>query len=182
MSPHKAERADFWLTATAAGRGEEGVQERGVTLLAPTALPPPHLHLALGLCYITMMELGGKVRQMRRSQGLSLEQLAEVAGLNANYVLSIEEGKLDPGLSTITALAKGLRVPPSALFDPLPALSGAASEAALLLEGLGWKPPPGGPPFGGPPPRSAAGARMPVPMEPHRSPLPTVVWKTKSVA
>jgi transcriptional regulator with XRE-family HTH domain len=127
-----------------------------------------------------MMEFGRKVRQTRRSQGLSREQLAELAGLSANYVLSIEEGRRDPSLSTVTALAKGLRMPPGALFEPLPALSGAASELALLFEGLGWDPPPrGGPPFGGSPPRGAAGARMPVPMEPHRSPSPIVVWKKK---
>jgi len=60
--------------------------------------------------------------------GLTLEGLAERAGLSPNYVGSVENGRRDPSLSTILALAKGLRVPPGELLGPVKELSSEAYD------------------------------------------------------
>jgi transcriptional regulator with XRE-family HTH domain len=59
------------------------------------------------------MDFGKEVRRRREALGLTLEELAERAGLTPNYVGTVETGKRDPSLSTVLALAKGLRVPPA---------------------------------------------------------------------
>jgi transcriptional regulator with XRE-family HTH domain len=66
--------------------------------------------------------------------GMTLEQLAESSRLTPNYIGTIENGKRDPSLSTVMALAKGLRVPPAELFGGLEGLSPAATEASLLFD------------------------------------------------
>ena len=60
---------------------------------------------------------GQVVREARRSQRLSQEQLALEAGLNRNYVMAIEAGRRKPSLITIFALAKGLGVSPAVLVS-----------------------------------------------------------------
>ena len=55
-------------------------------------------------------KLGAEVRRRRRLAGLTLEQLAERAGLTANYIGEVENNKADPSVSTIVALAKGLAI------------------------------------------------------------------------
>jgi len=65
---------------------------------------------------------------------MTLEELAERAGLTPNYIGTIENGKRDPSLSTIAALAKGLGVAPGELFGSLPEISVAAEEAGGLFD------------------------------------------------
>jgi len=67
--------------------------------------------------------------------GMTLEQLAEASKLTPNYIGTIENGKRDPSLSTVQALAKGLRLNPAELFGGLQDLSAAATEAGILFEG-----------------------------------------------
>ena len=47
---------------------------------------------------------------------MTLEQLAERAKLTPNYVGSVEAGQRDPSLSTVIAIAEGLRVPVAELI------------------------------------------------------------------
>ncbi|MCK6592035.1 MAG: helix-turn-helix transcriptional regulator [Polyangiaceae bacterium] len=65
---------------------------------------------------------------------LTLEELAERAGLTPNYIGTIENGKRDPSLSTIASLAKGLGIAPGELFGTLPELSSAAEEVGGLFD------------------------------------------------
>jgi transcriptional regulator with XRE-family HTH domain len=76
---------------------------------------------------------GKEVRRRREALGLTLEVLAERAGLTPNYVGTVENGKRDPSLSTILALAKGLHVPPAELLG-VKELGPAGVEAGRLFE------------------------------------------------
>ena len=65
---------------------------------------------------------------------MTLEQLAERAGLTPNYVGTIEAGQRDPSLSTVQALARGLSVATGELLGGNAHHSAAALEAATLFE------------------------------------------------
>jgi len=60
---------------------------------------------------------GQVVRQARLSQQLSQEQLALSAGLNRNFVMSIEAGRRKPSIITIFALAQALGLSPAVLLS-----------------------------------------------------------------
>jgi transcriptional regulator with XRE-family HTH domain len=60
---------------------------------------------------------GQVVREARLSQGLTQEELAFNAGLNRNFVMSIEKGRRKPSIITIFSLAKGLGISPSVLVS-----------------------------------------------------------------
>ena len=81
------------------------------------------------------MEFGYEIRRRRQALGMTLEQLAEASKLTPNYIGTIENGKRDPSLSTVMALAQGLRIAPAELFGGLQDLSAAATEAGMLFEG-----------------------------------------------
>lgn len=65
-----------------------------------------------------------------------MEQLAERSELTPNYIGSVENGRRDPSLSTVLALAKGLGVGPSELLGGRDDLGPLAAEAAALMEHL----------------------------------------------
>ena len=58
------------------------------------------------------------LRDLREKRSLSQTKLAELAGLNRNYVSDVERGKRNPCLDNILKLAEGLGVSPSELFRP----------------------------------------------------------------
>ncbi len=80
------------------------------------------------------MEFGQEIRRRRQALHLTLEQLAEASGLTPNYIGTIENGKRDPSLSTVMALAKGLRAKPAELFGGIQDLSAPATEAGTLFD------------------------------------------------
>lgn len=65
---------------------------------------------------------------------MSREELAERSALSLNYLRSIEAGKRDPSLSTITSLARGLDLQPADLIGGANEPSPAALQAARLFE------------------------------------------------
>jgi transcriptional regulator with XRE-family HTH domain len=83
------------------------------------------------------VQFGKEVRRRRRAARLTLEQLAERAGLSPNYVGSIEKGDRDPSLSSVLALAQGLKVPAGELVGGLPELGPGGLEAGRLFEAAG---------------------------------------------
>ena len=80
------------------------------------------------------VSFGAIVKRRREGLGLTLEQLAERAGLSPNYVGTVEKGKRDPSLSTVLALAKALRVPAGDLLGGVHGLGAEAIEAGRLFE------------------------------------------------
>lgn len=74
------------------------------------------------------VSFGRAVRRRREALGLTLETLAERSRLSPNYIGTVENGRRDPSLSTVLALAKGLRVAPGELLGPVRGLSPEAFE------------------------------------------------------
>jgi transcriptional regulator with XRE-family HTH domain len=58
--------------------------------------------------------VGRRVRELRLALRLSQEGLAERAGIHVTYLSSLENGKRNPTLKVLAALAEGLQIP---LFD-----------------------------------------------------------------
>lgn len=65
---------------------------------------------------------------------MTLEELATAANLSANYIGTVENGRRDPSLTTLTQLARALNIQVSELFGPEPERSSTASTMAALLE------------------------------------------------
>lgn len=64
------------------------------------------------------MELGIRVRQLRRERGMTLQAVAEAAGVNPTYLSKIENNKpgFVPGAVTVRALASALGTDPLELL------------------------------------------------------------------
>ena len=60
---------------------------------------------------------GSRLSQLRRSRGLTQEELANATGLARQYVLALEQGSRRPGMQTFQALAGALGVRPGELLD-----------------------------------------------------------------
>lgn len=58
-----------------------------------------------------------RVRKLRKSARLSLEQAAERGDITANFWGDVERGKKVPSLDTIVAMAKGLNLSPRILLS-----------------------------------------------------------------
>lgn len=61
--------------------------------------------------------LGNKIRNLRKSKGLSQDRLADKAGMSQQHVSRIENGFYLPGMATISRIAKVLNVPIDDLAD-----------------------------------------------------------------
>jgi transcriptional regulator with XRE-family HTH domain len=61
--------------------------------------------------------MGTRLRRLRTTKKMSQAALAKRAGLTREYVNKLEAGKQDPSLTTISALAKALGVPVTALLE-----------------------------------------------------------------
>jgi transcriptional regulator with XRE-family HTH domain len=60
-----------------------------------------------------LRRLGERVREQRRSRGLTQEALAEALDLSVAYVSLIERGGRNPPYTTVVAIARALGVPAS---------------------------------------------------------------------
>lgn len=62
--------------------------------------------------------IGGKVRAARRANGISVEKLALMVGVNRNYLRDIEYGRANPTIDVIFKIAQGLGVNVWELMTP----------------------------------------------------------------
>ena len=61
-------------------------------------------------------ELGVRLRALRQAQGLTLDALAEAAGLDKGYLSRLERGLKNPSIATVLRLSEALEVPVAELF------------------------------------------------------------------
>jgi predicted transcriptional regulator len=66
------------------------------------------------------LAFGERLRALRHDKAMTLEQVAELAGLHPNYVGSVERGERNVSLFNIWRIASALGSPPSVLLDQLP--------------------------------------------------------------
>lgn len=82
--------------------------------------------------------VGHRVQMLRKSRGLSQEQLAEQLGMDRVSIGYIEQGRKSPKLSTLYALAGTLGVRVCDIFDGLEGKAqtdvSASRRAALALD------------------------------------------------
>lgn len=74
---------------------------------------------------------GQRLRHLRTAHGLTLRQLGQRVGKQAPYLSQLENGKRDPGLSLVAALARALRVAPTELLAAEPPSHRAELEIEL---------------------------------------------------
>jgi putative transcriptional regulator len=60
---------------------------------------------------------GDHVRQLRMSKEITQEQLATLAGVSENTIVTLENGKLNTTIATCFEIAKALGIPVRDLFD-----------------------------------------------------------------
>ena len=58
-----------------------------------------------------------RLKALRAERGLSQEALAKKVGVSREYIARLETGKHDPPLSTLTKLAKALKVKVTSLLE-----------------------------------------------------------------
>ena len=64
-----------------------------------------------------LLQFGRRIRQLRKNDNLSQEQLAEITGLHRNYIGMVERGERNPSLLNINILAQAFQLSLSELFD-----------------------------------------------------------------
>lgn len=65
----------------------------------------------------TLMQLGKRIRQLRKGAGLSQERLGFICGLHRTYIGAIERGEENPSVKTLAKIAAALQVNVRDLFD-----------------------------------------------------------------
>ena len=61
--------------------------------------------------------LGTRIRELRKAKGIAQEQLAEVLGIEQQYMSRIELGKSYPSLDRLIRISESLQVPLPSLFE-----------------------------------------------------------------
>ena len=61
--------------------------------------------------------LGGRIREIRKSHGMTQEDLGDKAGLNPNYVGYVERGEKNMTVKNILVISRALGVPMAELFS-----------------------------------------------------------------
>ena len=86
--------------------------------------------------------VGHKIQQLRETQHLSLEQLAEKSQVNKKLIEELEAGELVSSIAPLLRIARGLGVHLSTFLDDAPAsapvvVRSGHSETAVECSGLG---------------------------------------------
>jgi transcriptional regulator with XRE-family HTH domain len=65
---------------------------------------------------LSIVELGSKLKEIRRGQGVTLQQIADQTGLSKSFVSQIETGSANPSIASLKKITDVLGVPLGALF------------------------------------------------------------------
>ncbi|RYH12178.1 helix-turn-helix domain-containing protein [Tropicimonas sp. IMCC6043] len=82
------------------------------------------------------LDLGARVRELRKAKGWTLEQAAGRAGLARSTLSKIENGQMSPTYEALKKLAEGLAISVPQLFTP-PAKLGAGGRMVVTEAGAG---------------------------------------------
>ena len=63
------------------------------------------------------IQLGEKIKLLRKSKGITQEQLAEMVNRSKNHISKIELGKANPPISLIFEISSALKIYPVELFN-----------------------------------------------------------------
>lgn len=80
------------------------------------ALNVPKTQLIEGDVVERGLSLGDKIRLLRTEKKMSLQELAERAGISLSYLSEIERGTVYPSLNTVKRIAEALDVPPTSIM------------------------------------------------------------------
>jgi len=67
---------------------------------------------------MTNAQMGNRLREIRKSKGLSLKKLAKITGTSISYLSMVENGKVDPSFSKLKSIVESLGVAVINLFQP----------------------------------------------------------------
>ena len=86
--------------------------------------------------FLDVVALGARITQLRTLRGMSLGALADAAdGMAKSYLAKLEKGEVDnPGLKTLSAIARALDVTVADLLQPAESARGTNGEALLEEE------------------------------------------------
>lgn len=77
--------------------------------------------------------VGRQIRDLRKTQGLSLQEIADRTGLSIGFLSQIERGLSSPSLRVLTTMAQALAIPLAGLFPPKPAGGSEASDDQVVV-------------------------------------------------
>lgn len=63
------------------------------------------------------MEVGARIRKIRKSAGLTIDELSRQTGLSKAYISQVETAKASPSLQTVKKICSELNVSPAILFE-----------------------------------------------------------------
>jgi transcriptional regulator with XRE-family HTH domain len=89
-----------------------------------------------GEAHVEPVNLGERVRELRRSRGWTLEQAASRAGLARSTLSKIENGLMSPTYEALKKLAEGLAISVPQLFTP-PSRAQVNGRMAVTKSGTG---------------------------------------------
>ena len=65
----------------------------------------------------TPRQVGTRLKEIREAKGMSQTALAKRSRLSREHIVRLEGGRYDPTVTTLTKLAKALRVPVAKLLE-----------------------------------------------------------------
>ncbi len=75
------------------------------------------------------MDLGKKLREVRKRKGLTLQQVASGAGVSKSFISQIESGATKPSIASLKKVGDVLGIPIAALFEEEAANGGPGGDA-----------------------------------------------------
>jgi transcriptional regulator with XRE-family HTH domain len=81
-----------------------------------------------------IINLGARVRQLRNDLGLSIRQLAEQSDVSPGYISQIENGKTNPSVTTLYAIADVMNVSIQAFFDGKDGVQSSRHSASEMAD------------------------------------------------
>lgn len=82
------------------------------------------------------LNLGNRVRELRKAKGWTLDQAATQAGLARSTLSKIENGQMSPTYDAVRKLAEGLKITVPQLFTPAPKAQ-VSGRMAVTKSGTG---------------------------------------------